>query len=89
LVGGLYGIAIGKIFFGESMFSNRSNASKFGFISLVEILKKEGFLLIDCQQETRHLASMGAKSIAQKTFITYLNRNIEMINSGTRIKWKN
>ena len=52
LVGGLYGISLGKVFFGESMFAKVSNASKFGFISLVKQLKQKGFLLIDCQQET-------------------------------------
>ena len=59
LVGGLYGVALGKVFFGESMFAKRSNASKFGFISLVRRLKEEGYTLIDCQQETRHLGSLG------------------------------
>ena len=53
LVGGLYGVAIGRVFFGESMFAKASNASKFGFITLVQDLTKWGFQLIDCQQETR------------------------------------
>ncbi len=75
LVGGLYGIALGRIFFGESMFTDVSNASKFGFITLVRQLKKRGFRLVDCQQETRHLASLGARSIPRKKFLSYLEKN--------------
>lgn len=72
LVGGLYGVGIGKIFYGESMFTLRPNASKMGFIQLVRILKKRGYELIDCQQETRHLASLGATSIPRTTFLDQL-----------------
>ena len=75
LVGGLYGIALGKCFFGESMFSFESNASKFGFISLVRRLKELGYLLIDCQQETEHLGSLGAKSIPRDRFVEILESN--------------
>src|SRR6187431_15996 len=63
LVGGLYGIKLGKIFFGESMFSRASNASKAAFIWAVEQLKKDGILLIDCQVYTAHLESLGARFI--------------------------
>ena len=73
LVGGLYGLALGKVFFGESMFAKASNASKFGFISLVRFLHKKGFELVDCQQQTTHLASLGAKAISRKKFMTLLN----------------
>jgi leucyl/phenylalanyl-tRNA--protein transferase len=73
LVGGLYGIALGRIFFGESMFSKSSNASKFGFISLVRRLQALGYSLIDCQQETRHLGSLGARSIARAEFLDQLD----------------
>jgi leucyl/phenylalanyl-tRNA---protein transferase len=66
LVGGLYGVALGKVFFGESMFAKVSNASKFGFITLVKKLIADGFQLIDCQQETPHLASLGARAITRK-----------------------
>lgn len=76
LVGGLYGVKLGKIFFGESMFSNRSNASKFAFIKYVEQLKKEGVLLIDCQVYTQHLESLGACMISRKNFL-------EIIKSAT------
>lgn len=75
LVGGLYGISLGKCFFGESMFATESNASKFGFIYLVRKLKELGFWLIDCQQETRHLASMGAEAISREDFLNLLNKN--------------
>lgn len=75
LVGGLYGISQGKIFFGESMFSKVSNASKFGFISLVKKLTEQGYNLIDCQQETKHLASLGARSIPRKQFLAFLADN--------------
>lgn len=74
LVGGLYGVQIGKVFFGESMFSKQSNASKYGFISVVRKLQKEGVELIDCQQETRHLKSLGAGTISRSTFLSALQR---------------
>ena len=75
LIGGLYGVAMGQIFFGESMFSKASNASKFGFISLVRDLRERGFKLIDCQQETNHLASLGAEPIPRTTFLQHLEHN--------------
>ncbi|WP_372917921.1 leucyl/phenylalanyl-tRNA--protein transferase [Salegentibacter sp.] len=74
LVGGLYGIYLRdkKVFCGESMFAKVSNASKFGFIKLVEKLRKEGVKLIDCQIYTDHLASLGAEEIPRKEFIKFL-----------------
>ena len=75
LVGGLYGIALGKVFFGESMFSRASNASKFGFITLVRRLRAEGYRLIDCQQPTRHLKSLGGRSIPRADFLQIVNAN--------------
>jgi leucyl/phenylalanyl-tRNA--protein transferase len=68
LVGGLYGIKMGKLFFGESMFSNQSNASKFAFISYVKQLELEGIVLIDCQVYTEHLESLGAEMIDRNLF---------------------
>ena len=68
LVGGLYGIKMGKLFFGESMFSNQSNASKFAFISFVKQLEAEGIVLIDCQVYTEHLESLGAEMIDRDLF---------------------
>ncbi|RYF91864.1 MAG: leucyl/phenylalanyl-tRNA--protein transferase [Chitinophagaceae bacterium] len=72
LVGGLYGIRLGNIFFGESMFSLVSNASKFAFISYVEFLRSEGVTMIDCQVYTPHLESLGAKMIPRSDFIARL-----------------
>lgn len=74
LVGGLYGVKIGKVFFGESMFSTVSNASKFAFIKFVELLVSEGVRLIDCQQQTTHLESLGAEMIGRELFINELER---------------
>jgi leucyl/phenylalanyl-tRNA--protein transferase len=68
LVGGLYGIKMGKLFFGESMFSKESNASKFAFISYVKQLEAEGIVLIDCQVYTDHLESLGAEMIDRDLF---------------------
>lgn len=75
MVGGLYGIALGKCFFGESMFSKVSNASKFGFIILTQKLEKLGFWLIDCQQQTGHLESLGARAIPRRDFLEILKKN--------------
>ncbi|MDP3394090.1 leucyl/phenylalanyl-tRNA--protein transferase [Sediminibacterium sp.] len=72
LVGGLYGIKMGRLFFGESMFSKVSNASKFAFIKLVNQLKLEGIVLIDCQVYTPHLESLGAIMISRTDFKKYL-----------------
>jgi leucyl/phenylalanyl-tRNA--protein transferase len=75
LVGGLYGLSLGKVFFGESMFSHVSNASKFGFITLVRKLINLGFNLIDCQQETEYLGSLGARPIPRIDFLELLEKN--------------
>lgn len=72
LVGGLYGIRLGRVFFGESMFSHTSNASKYAFISYVDQLRQEGVQLIDCQVYTEHLESLGARMIPRKKFIDLL-----------------
>ena len=74
LVGGLYGIRMGKVFFGESMFSRQSNASKYVFIKYVEQLRSEGVELIDCQVYTEHLESLGARMIPRKKFISLLSK---------------
>lgn len=76
LVGGLYGVRMGKVFFGESMFSKASNASKYAFISYVQLLKSEGVELIDCQVHTEYLASLGARMIDRSDFIQLLNKLI-------------
>ncbi|MUP45358.1 leucyl/phenylalanyl-tRNA--protein transferase [Gramella sp. BOM4] len=74
LAGGLYGVYLKekKMFCGESMFSRVSNASKFGFIKLVQHLEKEGVRIIDCQVYTRHLESLGADEIPREEFLEYL-----------------
>lgn len=73
LVGGLYGIDLGTIFCGESMFSKSSNASKVALIFLVKELKKNKYELIDCQVPTQHLASMGAEPISRTKFLSFLS----------------
>ena len=69
LVGGLYGIRLGRVFFGESMFSKASNASKFAFINYARLLQSEGVALIDCQVYTEHLESLGARMIPREEFV--------------------
>ena len=75
LVGGLYGMALGKIFCGESMFANVSNASKYALINLCHHLKKKDFWLIDCQQATDHLKSMGGQLMSKNDFFSILKKN--------------
>lgn len=75
LAGGLYGISLGAHFYGESMFSRQSNASKVGFITLVHLLAQRGFTLIDCQMHTQHLESLGARNIPRSDFLQLLAQN--------------
>ncbi|MEZ4919724.1 MAG: leucyl/phenylalanyl-tRNA--protein transferase [Saprospiraceae bacterium] len=75
LVGGLYGVSLGRVFYGESMFAHQSNASKAGFITLVRALQKTGFTLIDCQAPTPHLRSLGARGIPRTEFLDHLHNN--------------
>jgi leucyl/phenylalanyl-tRNA--protein transferase len=76
LVGGLYGIRMGPVFFGESMFSKVSNASKYAFIHFVRKLQRDGVALIDCQVYTAHLESLGARMIPRRDFVRLLDRFI-------------
>ena len=76
LIGGFYGIKLGKVFFGESMFSKISNASRYAFIKYVEFLKQEGIELIDCQVYTEYLESFGARMITGKEFSNLLKQLI-------------
>jgi leucyl/phenylalanyl-tRNA--protein transferase len=76
LAGGLYGIKMGKVFFGESMFSKQSNASRYAFIKYVQQLKEEGIQLIDCQVYTEYLESFGATMIPRNDFIQLLHQLI-------------
>jgi leucyl/phenylalanyl-tRNA---protein transferase len=77
LVGGAYGVGIGKMFYGESMFAHVTDASKVALAYLVHFLRANGVALIDCQQETSHLASLGAAPIPREKFITHLQHAIE------------
>lgn len=79
LVGGLYGIALGSAFFGESMFSNVTNSSKAAFYHLVKILKENGFILLDSQFISTHTYNLGAIEIPRKLYI-------ELLNSALRIE---
>lgn len=74
LVGGLYGISIGKIFFGESMFHKVTDASKIAFAHLCRLLQSAGFPLIDCQVENEHINSLGAIEMSREKFKDYLSR---------------
>ncbi|WP_372835747.1 leucyl/phenylalanyl-tRNA--protein transferase [Pontibacterium sp.] len=77
LVGGLYGLAMGKMFFGESMFSRETDASKIAFVLMVEQLQNWGYALIDCQVSNNHLKSLGAKEIPRAEFKRYLNKYLD------------
>ncbi len=74
LVGGLYGILLGKVFFGESMFAQKSNASKAAFVTFVEWLREKGFSIIDCQMRTEHLLSLGAREIPRAVYLEILQK---------------
>ena len=74
LVGGLYGVAVGRMFYGESMFSRAADASKVALASLVGQLQRWGFELIDCQMSTTHLASLGAREVPRSEFVHHVAR---------------
>lgn len=76
LAGGLYGVAIGRMFYGESMFARRTDASKIAFAHLVGELRLRGFGLVDCQMSTPHLASLGAREISRADFAAELARRV-------------
>lgn len=84
LVGGLYGVAIGEVFFGESMFSRVSDASKIAFVTLAQRLQQWHFKLIDCQVYTSHLESLGAKMLSRQQFINLLQQH-----TNSPSKWPN
>ncbi len=77
LVGGLYGLSIGQVFFGESMFHKKTDASKVAFVHLVHLLKQLNYKLIDCQVRTDHLISLGAKEISREHFLALLDQYCE------------
>lgn len=78
LAGGLYGIALGKVFFGESMFSRRNDASKVALVHFARQLEQRRFRLIDCQVHSRHLEMLGAKSIRRELFLDILHRHASL-----------
>ena len=85
LVGGLYGLALGKVFFGESMFSHQSNASKIAFVHLLDELKKSDYALIDCQVTTDHLLSLGAEEIPRDQFLKSVKQHTQSFVENTNV----
>lgn len=79
LVGGLYGLAVGKAFFGESMFSRVPSASRVALVALVHVLRRGGFRLIDCQVESAHMNTMGARNISRLDFEAELAQTVDEI----------
>ena len=89
LVGGLYGLALDRVFFGESMFSRTNCGSQYALIELVDFLKSENFELIDCQMTTNHLLRFGAREISGKEFQILLKENIRDISPHENWKKRN
>ncbi|GGC71428.1 leucyl/phenylalanyl-tRNA--protein transferase [Undibacterium terreum] len=85
LVGGAYGVCIGQMFYGESMFARVSDASKIALAHLVHFLARKGVKMIDCQQETAHLASLGAAPISRAEFLDWVQ---QAINAPDIVDWK-
>lgn len=83
LIGGLYGVSIGRMFYGESMFSRRTDASKIALAALVQVLQLEQVSLVDCQQNTAHLASLGAREISRYEFCKHVAQSVQ----ATPINW--
>lgn len=86
LVGGLYGVAIGRMFYGESMFHHATDASKLAFVHLVRLLQQQGFGMIDCQMHTAHLARLGAREISRNEFAQRLSELVKL-ESDSSGKW--
>lgn len=83
LIGGLYGVSIGKMFYGESMFSRQTDASKIALVFLMHYLAHQGVYLVDCQQETPHLTSMGGACISRHAF----EQHLQQVCTQTPIQW--
>jgi leucyl/phenylalanyl-tRNA--protein transferase len=86
MVGGIYGISLGKVFFAESMFHTETNASKLAFIRLTQLLKQNEYMLLDAQVYTKHVESLGAKEISRKEFMQLLQKGLQYESSTG--KWK-
>ena len=85
LAGGLYGVGIGRMFYGESMFTRVRDASKMAMVHLVRRIDRQGYGMIDCQMHTRHLASLGARTIARSIFSLRLRELVDY--AVTPMKW--
>jgi leucyl/phenylalanyl-tRNA---protein transferase len=81
LVGGLYGVSLGRMFYGESMFSRANDASKIAFVHVVAFLKQRGVTWIDCQMETDHLASLGARLVPRQAFLEHVKTSVSATQS--------
>ncbi|MDQ3259924.1 MAG: leucyl/phenylalanyl-tRNA--protein transferase [Pseudomonadota bacterium] len=88
LVGGLYGIALGRVFYGESMFTRATDASKIAFVHLIRQLQRWQFGVIDCQMRTDHLARFGALEIARSDFSALLMKLVNCVHPATTRPWK-
>jgi leucyl/phenylalanyl-tRNA---protein transferase len=86
LVGGLYGVALGGVFFGESMFARAADASKIALVALVSKLREWGFVLIDCQMPSAHLTSLGAEEIPRPSFLSQLGQALKL--TGQPGQWQ-
>ena len=86
LVGGLYGVVVGQVFCGESMFHKATNASKLAFMYLVKLLKQDGAKFIDCQMQNPHLASLGCIEIPRDEFLVWLQKDNQ--TSFTKNIWQ-
>jgi leucyl/phenylalanyl-tRNA--protein transferase len=85
LIGGVYGVALGRVFFAESMFYHRPNASKVALTRLVQRLEKDGYTLIDCQQQTAHTERFGARQVGRDAFLEQLSE--ALCHETRRGKW--
>jgi leucyl/phenylalanyl-tRNA--protein transferase len=79
LLGGLYGVCLGRMFFGESMFSRQPNASKMALATLVALMRREAVAMIDCQQSTGHLASLGAREVRRAQFVQQVSEAVQAV----------
>ena len=89
LVGGLYGLSFGKLYFGESMFSHVTDASKVAFVYLVKTLEKYGFPFVDCQVPNDHLTSLGASEISREEYLAYLDKYLDSPLDRLHSPWHN
>ena len=86
LIGGIYGVGLGKHFYGESMFSSQTNGSKIAMLALCKILQRESFKFLDCQLMTRHLTTLGAIALPRPEFLNFIEENRKLQAKPT--EWK-